>query len=572
VKDKYKTKKQLIDELEVLRRRVAAFEGLPGKSKAREGAKEEKRTLETVMENVPTGITIADFPSMKLRMINKYGRKLLGIKSEEELKGKSIPDILGGFNVLEKDGVTPCRDEDLPLSRAMHHKETVSDREIVVILPNGRQATLLCGAGPILDQNGDVRGGVLAWRDISHLKAAEKVLRESRDVLEKRVQERTAELLKMKEELEAEMEERKEAELMLRQANELLEDVFNTTNFCIAYMDREFNIIRVNPAYAAADSREPEFFIGKNHFDLYPHEENEGIFRRVVETGRPHTAHAKAFEYSEHPQRGTTYWDWTLHPVKDETGKTEGLLLCLINVTERIKAQGKLMQSEKELRALSAKVLQTQEMERKIISKDLHDSIGSSLAAVKFRLEQELSRMGQRRNGEGNSLEQAIDILKGTIKETRRICNDLRPSMLDNMGLLATVRWFLRDFQGSYHHMAVEGQLHIREEEVPEPLKVIMFRILQEALNNTAKHSKATAVRVKISRKKDRVTLSIEDNGEGFDLKKQAMVKSPLSGMGLASMKERAELSGGSFVVVSNEGKGTTIKASWPCGEHAGSS
>ena len=572
MKDKYKTKRQLIEELEELRRKVPAFEGLPAKPKRREEAREEKRTLEIVMENVPTGITIADFPSMKLRMINKYGRKLLGIQSEEALKGKSIPDLLGGFKVLEKDGATPCRDEDLPLTRATHHKETVSDREIVVILPDGRKAPLLCSAAPILGQSGDVTGGVLAWRDISHLKAAEKVLRESRDELEKRVQERTAELLKMKEELEAEIEERKKVELMLRQANELLENVFNTTNFCIAYMDRDFNIIRVNPAYAAADGHEPEFFIGKNHFDLYPHEENEEIFHRVVETGKPHMAYAKPFEYPEHPEKGTSYWDWTLHPLKDEAGKTEGLLLCLINVTERIKAQEKSIQSERRLRALSAKVLQTQEMERKIISKDIHDSIGSSLAAVKFRLEHEHSSMGEKRLDKGSSLEEIVDILKETIRETRRICTDLRPSILDNMGMLATIRWFLREFQGTYHHMAVEENLHIHEEEVPESLKVIMFRILQEALNNAAKHSKATLVRVKLSRKKDCVTLSIEDDGEGFDLKKQATVKSPISGMGLASMKERAELSGGSFKVVSSKGKGTTVQASWPCRESAGSS
>jgi signal transduction histidine kinase len=180
--------------------------------------------------------------------------------------------------------------------------------------------------------------------------------------------------------------------------------------------------------------------------------------------------------------------------------------------------------------------------------------------------------MGRNRLDRGVSLEETVDILKATIKETRRICNDLRPSILDNMGLLATIRWFLREFQSTYHHLAVEEHLHIQEEEVPEPLKVIMFRILQEALNNTVKHSKATLVRVKLSRKKDRLILSIEDNGDGFDLKKQTSVKSLMSGMGLASMKERAELSGGSFKVVSSKGKGTTVRASWPCRKSAGSS
>ena len=143
-------------------------------------------------------------------------------------------------------------------------------------------------------------------------------------------------------ELEASETERKRAEEALRDTNELLEKIFSTTHLLIAYMDTDFNFIRVNRAYAEADGREPEFFVGKNHFDFYPHEENEAIFRRVVETGEPYTAYAKPFEYAEHPERGVTHWDWTLHPVKDASGKVEGLVLGLVNVTERIKAEEEL--------------------------------------------------------------------------------------------------------------------------------------------------------------------------------------------------------------------------------------
>jgi PAS domain S-box-containing protein len=155
--------------------------------------------------------------------------------------------------------------------------------------------------------------------------------------------------------LEASETERKRAEEALRDTNELLEKIFSTTHLLIAYMDTDFNFIRVNRAYAAADGREPEFFAGKNHFDLYPHEENEAIFRRVVETGEPYTAYAKPFEYAEHPERGVTHWDWTLHPVKDASGKVEGLVLCLVNVTERIKAEEELRKHRDHLEELVAK-------------------------------------------------------------------------------------------------------------------------------------------------------------------------------------------------------------------------
>lgn len=147
-------------------------------------------------------------------------------------------------------------------------------------------------------------------------------------------------------EIAIDITERKQMEKELLTTNEVLEKIFSTTHLLIAYMDRGFNFIRVNRAYAAADGRDERFFIGKNHFDLYPHPENEAIFRRVVETGQPYTAIAKAFQYPEYPERGVTYWDWTLHPVKDETGKVEGLLLCLLDVTESKKMEVELSETK----------------------------------------------------------------------------------------------------------------------------------------------------------------------------------------------------------------------------------
>src|SRR3972149_2537098 len=106
------------------------------------------------------------------------------------------------------------------------------------------------------------------------------------------------------------------AEEAFRTSNELLEGAFASVHTLIAYLDRDFNFLRVNPAYAEADGREPEFFVGKNHFDLFPNEEDRVIFRRVVETGDSCPAYAKPFEYAANPERGITYWNWDLQPVK----------------------------------------------------------------------------------------------------------------------------------------------------------------------------------------------------------------------------------------------------------------
>lgn len=136
-------------------------------------------------------------------------------------------------------------------------------------------------------------------------------------------------------ELEAEINQRT-AELA--RTNELLEIVFSSIDLCIAYMDEEFNFLRVNRAYAEADGREPEFYVGKNHFDLFPSEENERIFRKVVESGKSYSVYAKSFEYTGHPERGVTYWDWSLQPVLDPDGSVVGTVLSLVDVSERMQA------------------------------------------------------------------------------------------------------------------------------------------------------------------------------------------------------------------------------------------
>lgn len=137
--------------------------------------------------------------------------------------------------------------------------------------------------------------------------------------------------------------DRKRSEEMLRERGEILERIFNSTHFSIVYLDKNFNFIRVNKAYADACGYPPEFFPGKNHFDLYPNEENEAIFRHVYETGTPFTIYAKPFEYPNHPEWGVTYWDWTLYPVKSVDGTVEGLLLILLDVTRNKKAEDKIL-------------------------------------------------------------------------------------------------------------------------------------------------------------------------------------------------------------------------------------
>jgi len=188
------------------------------------------------------------------------------------------------------------------------------------------------------------------WR--GELKARED-LRKANDDLENRIVERTAEVSKVNERLQVELGERKEAEEALLVSeerlagyNKILNGVLEHTYMMAVFLDSRFNFIWVNRAYADTCRQEPSFFTGKNHFDLYPHKENHAIFQRVVDTGEPFFVVAKPFEFPDQSERGVTYWDWSLIPVKDAAGMVTNLVFTLAEVTEQIRVKAKLIESE----------------------------------------------------------------------------------------------------------------------------------------------------------------------------------------------------------------------------------
>ena len=294
------------------------------------------------------------------------------------------------------------------------------------------------------------------------VKKAEEAVRAARDELELRVQERTAEL--------------KKANEHLAEQSRILESFFKDTITPLVLLDRDFNFIRVNEAYARSCQRAVADFPGHNHFEFYPHEENEVIFRRVVETGVPHQARAKPFSFPDHPEWGVTYWDWTLTPLSDDRGEIAFLVFSLEEVTDREAAEEALRRSERQLRTLADQLLYAQENERKRIALDMHDRLGSSLSALKYKMEDLVHNLPDRDPQQiDETLGSLIPIIQETIGEARRMQNDLRPPLLDDLGILPTLSLISREFQKTYAGIAIEQRLEVREEDVPERLKVYHF-------------------------------------------------------------------------------------------------
>jgi signal transduction histidine kinase len=221
--------------------------------------------------------------------------------------------------------------------------------------------------------------------------------------------------------------------------------------------------------------------------------------------------------------------------------------------------------SQNELQRVSARLLEIQESERRRIAADLHDVLGQSLTMIKISLEESLLfLLGNDPEVAAESLRRLIPKVKDALGEVRRVAMDLRPSILDDLGILATLSWFFRELRAACQDLAVEKDFNIEEKNIPVPLKITIFRIIQEATGNIVKHANASRIRVSLKEAGGALHLSIEDDGVGFDAAETSNYCPLDKGLGLLSMKERAKLSGGHYELVSAVGQGTRISVSWP--------
>jgi PAS domain S-box-containing protein len=230
-------------------------------------------------------------------------------------------------------------------------------------------------------------------------------------------------------------------------------------------------------------------------------------------------------------------------------------------VQERTAELGRINEA---LRYLSSRLLSAQEDERKRIAGELHDTIEAGLSAIKFKVENVLPQIGKKPQAACRSLQTILPVIQESVEECRRIQMDLRPPMLDDLGLQATLSWFCRRFEAIYSGIRVDQEIEMEEEDMPHALKIVAYRVTQEAMNNIAKHSKADQVRLSFRKVSKRMELTIQDNGRGFDPQKAFAMEDTRRGLGFSSMRERVSLSGGSFAIESGEGQGTTVRASWP--------
>lgn len=398
----------------------------------------------------------------------------------------------------------------------------------------------------------------LVIEDISQQKHAERVLQNYNEELEKRLQERTIDLTKTNATLQGEIQDHLRDGIALRESEKKYTCLVETTLTGLFVLQDE-HIIFCNNRFAEIFGYSQEGIRRLNTLQLFPLEESL--------TGAALSGPIKgaAWVSDERIVSGITRDGNTIWLQRNLTRVdclNESMIMGnVIDITEQKNTEDALRISQRELQILSDKLLQAQEDERKRIASELHDSVGQSITAIKFGMENALREYSSILPQSGNLyLQGAIEKLRDTVDEVRKISMNLRPSMLDDLGLQATISWFTREYKSLFPAISVDTQIDFEESDLSDARKVVIFRVIQESLNNIAKHAEANNVSVELLHAGDMLTLSVKDDGKGFSLDTVYTGQ----GFGLSSMRERVKLTAGEFAIESTLGAGTLVHATWP--------
>lgn len=351
----------------------------------------------------------------------------------------------------------------------------------------------------------------------------------------------------------------RESELRFRQLTDNMREVL------WLYAPDYSKVLFISPSY--------ETIWGRTRASLYqnPHSFLDNVHPRdrprVEETTRKKRETGFDHEYRLMMPNGTIRWIWDRgFPIHDGEGKLYRIAGIAEDITDRKQAEIALRTSQEQLRALSAKAQSAREEEGRRIAREIHDELGSSLTGLKWDLEKIDMTLGRSDKSWPDSdihirIVAMIGLMEATIGTVRRISADLRPSILDDLGMVAAIEWQAQQFR---ERTGVECQWRTEMEtaDVSRESATAVFRIFQEILTNVLRHSGATRIQVELRKRNDRMELQVVDNGRGISESEKANNRS----LGLLGMKERALLVGGEVNIDGASGQGTTVLVRIPLG------
>ena len=361
--------------------------------------------------------------------------------------------------------------------------------------------------------------------------------------------------------------QRKQAEEALQKVWENYHNIFEHAVEGIFQESPEGRYLSVNPSLARIYGYEsPEDLMGsvtdiarERYVDPGRREE---LKRLIEEHGV-----LEGFEAQMRRKDGGTVWvSEHVRAVRDRSGKVVYYEGTAQDITERKRAEGQLQDSLTLSRALSRRLETVREEERARIARDLHDEVGQALTALKLNLQ-----VVQRKSPDElrSPLESSVGIIDRLLERVRGISLDLRPSLLDDLGLITTLKWWT-EHQAPQRGARIELKADSIEPRLPLDLETACFRIVEEAVNNATKYAKARRINVILSKRDGALDLVIRDNGAGFDVNAVLARAARGESMGLLGMEERVKHLGGLFTITSHPGRGTEVRATFPLAISAG--
>jgi PAS domain S-box-containing protein len=229
------------------------------------------------------------------------------------------------------------------------------------------------------------------------------------------------------------------------------------------------------------------------------------------------------------------------------------------DITERKQAEENINRSYEQMRQLTSHLQVIREKERTSIAREIHDELGQQLTGLKIDVSWLSKKIPEEATEAKEKIRHVLELLDDTIKTVRKIASELRPSILDDIGIVEALEWQSKEFERRSGIKTIFTS-ELEDLQLPEELSTAFFRIFQESLTNVARHAEATVIRASFQKIKDKLVLTVADNGKGIDLNKMENKKT----LGLLGMRERTEMINGEFEIESAPGKGTTVTVSIP--------
>jgi PAS domain S-box-containing protein len=350
--------------------------------------------------------------------------------------------------------------------------------------------------------------------------------------------------------------ERKQAEEDMWRQKNFIRQVIDTDPNLISVKNAEGKLLLVNQAMADAYGKTPQELIGQNVAGLYQNETEAALYleadREVLATRHP------VVLITPNSLGGKVRWFLTIKTPMAQPDGSVNVLGIAVDITERKLAEERLGEAYKELEKLTTHLEAVREDEQKRIARELHDEMGGVLAALNVKV----SLLAAQIPAEMTDIQAKVagleKLVDAGIQAMHRTVAELRPSLLDEVGLTFAIERYVQEFE---RNTEIECDLRLPEEDLALDgnQSTAIFRIIQESLTNVAKHAKASRASIVLSEWDTVVVLTIRDNGTGFDLNPQKA-----KSFGLLGIRERAAMVGGKAQITGVAGKGTTVRVSLP--------